>query len=62
MLALAVTHSLKNYRKLSISRYCVQLKRGNAQSIEVSHTHHSKPYQHSIQLTKTSSNYGNHRY
>lgn len=62
MPALANTHSLNDYLKLPISRYREQLRQGNAQSIEVSYTHRSKPYQYSIQLTKTSCNYGGHRY
>lgn len=62
MPALATTHSLNDYLKLPISRYREQLRQGNAQSIEVSYTHRSKPYQYSIQLTKTSCNYGGHRY
>lgn len=62
MPALATTHSLNDYLKLPISRYREQLKKGNAKNIEVSYTHRSKPYQYSIQLTKTSCNYGGHRY
>ena len=62
MPALATTHSLNDYLKLPISRYREQLKQGNAKNIEVSYTHRSKPYQYSIQLTKTSCNYGGHRY
>ncbi|KAA0914287.1 hypothetical protein [Psychrobacter sp. ANT_WB68] len=62
MPALATTHSLNDYLKLPISRYREQLRQGNAQSIEVSYTHRSKPYQYSIQLTKTSCNYGGNRY
>ena len=62
MPALATTHSLNDYRKLSLSNYRDQLRNSNAQSIEVSYTYRSKPYQYSIQLTKTSCNYGGHRY
>ena len=62
MPALATTHSLNDYLKLPISRYREQLKHGNAQSIEVSYTHRSKPYQYSIQLTKSACHYGNYRY
>lgn len=62
MPAIAMTHSLNDYLRLSISRYREQLKQGNAQSIEVSYTHRSKPYKYSIQLSKTSCNYGGHRY
>lgn len=62
MPALATTHSLNDYLRLSISRYREQLKQGNALSIEVSYTHRSKPYKYSIQLSKTSCHYGGHRY
>ena len=62
MPALATTHSLNDYLKLPISRYREHLRQGNAQSIEVSYNHRSKPYQYSIQLTKTSCNYGSYRY
>ena len=62
MSTFATTHSLNDYLRLSISRYREQLKQGNAQSIEVSYTHRSNPYQYSIQLSKTSCNYGGHRY
>ena len=62
MPAIATTHSLNDYLKLPISRYREQLKQGNAKYIEVSYTHRNKSYQYSIQLTKTSCNYGGHRY
>jgi len=62
MPAFATTHSLNNYLRLSISRYREQLKRGNAQSIKVSYTYHSKPYQYSIQLSKSACHYGSYRY
>ena len=62
MPAFATTHSLNDYLKLPISRYREQLRQGNAKTIEVSYTHRSKPYQYSIQLTKTSCNYGNYRH
>ena len=62
MPALATTHSLNDYLKLPISSYREHLKQGNAKYIEVSYTHRSKPYQYSIQLTKTSCNYGGHRH
>lgn len=62
MPAIATTHSLNDYLKLPISRYCEQLKQGSAQSIEVSYTYRSKPYQYSIQLSKSACHYGGHRY
>jgi len=62
MPALATTHSLNDYLKLPISRYREQLKQGNAKYIEVSYTHRSKPYQYSIQLSKSACHYGGYRY
>ncbi len=62
MPAIATTHSLSDYIKLPISQYREQLSNSNAQSIAVNYTYRSKPYQYSIQLTKTSCNYGNFRY
>ena len=62
MPALATTHSLSSYRKLSISRYREQLKQGSAQSIEVNYNHRGKSYSYPIQLTQTACHYGNYRY
>lgn len=62
MPAIATASNLSHYLKLPLSRYREQLRQGNAKSIEVSYTHRSKSYQYSIQLTKTSCNYGGHRY
>lgn len=62
MPAIATTSSLNNYPRLSISQYREQLKQGNAKYIEVSYSYRSKPYQYSIQLTKTACNYGHYRY
>ena len=62
MPALATTHSLNDYAKLPISRYREQLRHGNAQSIEVSYTHRSKPYKYFIQLSKSACHYGGHRF
>lgn len=62
MPAFATTHTLNDYRKLSLSSYRDQLRQVNAKSIEVDYTHKSKPYRYSIQLTKTSCHYGSYRY
>lgn len=62
MPAIATTSSLNNYHRLSISQYREQLKQGNAKYIEVSYSYRSKPYQYSIQLTKTACNYGHYRH
>ena len=62
MPAIATTSSLNNYPRLSISQYREQLKQGSAQSIEVSYSYRSKPYQYSIQLSKTACNYGHYRH
>ena len=62
MPAIATTSSLNNYPRLSISQYREQLKQGNAKYIEVSYSYRSKPYQYSIQLSKTACNYGHYRH
>lgn len=62
MPALATIHSLNDYLKLPISRYREQLRHSNAKSIEVSYTHRSKPYQYTIQLSKSACHYGSYRY
>lgn len=62
MPAIAMTHSLDDYLKLNISRYREQLRQGNAQSIEFNYSYRSRSYQYSVQLSKTSCNYGGHRY
>ena len=62
MPAIATTSSLNNYPRLSISQYREQLKQGNAKYIEVSYSYRSKPYQYSIQLSKTPCNYGHYRH
>ena len=63
MAALATTSSLSNYPRLSISSYRDQLRRsGKASSIEVNYSYRGQSYRYPIQLTKTSCNYGGHRY
>lgn len=63
MAALATTSSLSNYPRLSISRYRDQLRQSRtASSIEVNYSYRGKSYRYSVQLTKTSCNYGNFRH
>lgn len=63
MAALATTSSLSNYSRLSISRYRDQLRQSRtASSIELNYSYRGKSYRYPIQLTKTSCNYGGHRY
>ena len=63
MPALATTSSLNNYPRLSIAQYRDQLRQScTASSIEVNYSYRGKSYRYPIQLTKTSCNYGGHRY
>lgn len=63
MAALATTHSLSNYPRLSISRYRDQLRKvKTANKIDLDYAYRGKSYKYPIQLTKTSCNYGNYRY
>ena len=63
MPAIAPTHSLSNYQKLTISRYRDQLRSADkANKVDVDYSYRGKSYRYSIQLTKTSCNYGNYRY
>lgn len=63
MAALATTHSLSNYPRLSISRYRDQLRQTDrANKIDLNYTYRGKSYRYAIQLTKTACNYGNYRH
>jgi len=63
MAALATTHSLSNYPRLSISRYRDQLRRSDkASSIELNYSHRGKAYSYSIRLDKTACHFGNYRH
>ena len=63
MAALATTSSLSNYPRLSIAAYRDQLRQsGKASSIELNYSYRGKSYRYSVQLTKTSCNYGNFRH
>ncbi len=63
MPALATTHSLNNYPRLSITNYRDQLRQaGKANKIDLNYKYRNQSYSYSISLTKTACNYGNYRY
>ncbi len=63
MAALATTHSLSNYPRLSISRYREQLRQTDkANKVEVNYSYRGKAYSYTIHLTTTATNYGGSRY
>ena len=63
MPALATTHSLNNYPRLSITSYRDQLRQaGKANKIDLNYKYRNQSYNYSINLTKTACNYGNYRY
>lgn len=63
MAALATTHSLSNYPRLSISSYRDQLRdTDKANKINLNYSYRDKSYSYPIQLTKTPCNYGNFRH
>ena len=62
MPAIATTSSLSSYPRLSISQYREQLKQDHAKYIEIRYKHRNKPYNYSIQLSKSACHYGNYRY
>ena len=63
MAALATTHSLSDYPRLSISRYRDRLRQtGKASSIEVNYSYRGKAYSYSIRLDKTACHFGNYRH
>lgn len=63
MSALATTHSLNNYPRLSISSYRNQLRQASkANKIDLNYKYRNQSYSYSIRLTKTACNYGNYRY
>ena len=63
MAALATTHSLSNYPRLSISRYREQLRQtGKANKVDVNYSYRGKAYSYSIRLDKTACHFGNYRY
>lgn len=63
MAALATTHSLSDYPRLSISRYRDQLRQtGKASSIEVNYSYRGQAYSYSIRLDKTACHFGNYRH
>ena len=63
MAALATTHSLSDYPRLSISRYRDRLRQTDkASSIEVNYSYRGKAYSYSIRLDKTACHFGNYRH
>lgn len=63
MAALATTSSLSNYPRLSIAAYRDQLRQTDkANKVDVNYSYRGKSYRYSVQLTKTSCNYGGHRH
>lgn len=62
MAALATTHSLNDYPRLSIAQYREQLKRSNSDSLQASYRYRNQSYSYPIQLTKTRCNYGGSRH
>lgn len=63
MAALATTHSLSNYPRLSISRYRDQLRQTDrANKIDLNYTYRGTAYSYSIRLDKTACHFGNYRH
>jgi len=60
--ALATTHSLSNYPRLSISHYREKLRTEQPQSLSVSYKYRGKPYSYRIHLSTTEPHYGGSRY
>ena len=63
MAALATTHSLSNYPRLSISRYRDQLRQTDrANKVDVNYSYRGKAYSYSIRLDKTACHFGHYRH
>lgn len=63
MAALATTHSLSNYPRLSISRYREQLRQTDkANKVDVNYSYQGKAYSYSIRLDKTACHFGHYRH
>lgn len=63
MPAIATASSLSNYSKLNIAAYRDQLRLAEkVSSIDLTYSYRGKDYSYSVQLTKSSCNYGHHRY
>lgn len=62
MPAIATAPSLSRYPKLSISIYRDQLRQGDVDSFRADYVHSGKSYNYSVRLSKTTCNYGGHRY
>ena len=62
MAALATTHSLSNYPRLSISSYRDYLRISQPDSLPVMYSYRGKQYSYTIHLTTTATHYGGSRY
>ena len=62
MPAIAITYSLNDYPKLSISQYREQLHITQPENLPLSYQYRDKPYNYIIQLSKTACHYGGYRY
>ncbi len=63
MPALATTHSLNNYPRLSITSYREQLRQTEkANKIDLAYSYRGKSYRYTVQLTTTATHYGGSRY
>ena len=62
MPALATTHSLNDYPKMSISSYREQLHITQPESLPLSYQYNGKSYNYVIQLSRTACHYGGYRH
>ncbi len=62
MPAIAITSSLSDYSKISISAYRPQLKQADKPIMDINYQYRGKLYSYSIQVSKTPCHYGNYRY
>ena len=62
MPAIATTHSLSDYPRLSIAAYRDQLKNNDTDSLQMRYNHKGKPYSYNINLSRTACNYGGYRH
>ena len=62
MPAIATAPSLSHYQRLRISSYRDQLRQDDINSFKADYVHRGKSYSYSIQLSRTSCNYGGYRH
>ena len=62
MPAIATTHSLNDYPRLSISSYRKHLRQNNNDTLPLSYQYRGTPYNYSITVSKSACHYGNYRY